>query len=78
MNLSHHKGDFSRRMTGTFNPVSEGTQRMRQSCEPSFVEDLPPRSDRGALDPGRRSIKREPTAAIPPPALEVTGQWKEA
>lgn len=45
-------------MTGTLNPVSEFTQRMRHwVCEQSFVEDLPPSTDRGALDPGRRSIK---------------------
>lgn len=58
VNLSHHKGDFSGRMTRTFYPVSEGTQRIRHRvCESSFVDDLPPSSDRGALDPGRRSIK---------------------
>lgn len=49
----HHKGDFSRRMTGTFSLMSEGIQGMRHgACEPSFVEDLPPSSDTGALDPG--------------------------
>ena len=65
-------------MTGTFNPVSEGNQRMRRwVCEPPFMEDLPPSSDRGALDPGRGSIKREPVVVIPPPAREVTGQWKD-
>lgn len=55
VNLSHHKGDFSRRMTGTFNPVSEGNQRMRRRvCEPPFVEDLPPSSDREGASKGNQ------------------------
>lgn len=43
-------------------------------CEQSFVEDLPPSSDGEALDPGRRSIKRKPTAVISP--ASVTGGYR--
>lgn len=47
-----------RRMNATLNPVSEGIQRTRPTvCEQPFMEGLPPNSDGGGLDPGRRNVK---------------------
>ncbi|KAK5893849.1 hypothetical protein CgunFtcFv8_006683 [Champsocephalus gunnari] len=71
MNVSHHKGDFSRRRrTETCYPVSEGSRQMRQGvCEPSFVEDMPPSSDEGASKGTKNGISH--------PAPGVTGQRRD-
>lgn len=69
VNSGRHKGDFRNRMSGSFNPVSEGARQMTQGLWAAFSGGFATRlrhRGRGveSLGPRREAHQRGPTAVI--------------